>query len=323
MTLTDPQWKRLLRQIADQNCTPFLGAETSSGALPTASSIAQDWARKSWVNDFRFPFRDEENLPAVAQVIATMVDAMEPREEMRRLLRQKLAPDPSFSASSDVHGILADLPFPLYITTAYDDFLVKALTSRARDVRQDWCRWKESDKLDGSDPETLPFFRDDDYSPTPANPLVYHLFGHVGNNKATESLVLSEDDYLDFLVQTSIDLNRPATSPDKRVPPRIHQAFRSFLLFIGYQPNGMDFRVLLQSISSFLRAGERRHVSIQVIAKGNAIIDAHLNHAINYFEHRYHKLAIEMCWMSTSAFAAELKQRWDALPADQRLRRSI
>jgi hypothetical protein len=41
-----------------------------------------------------------------------------------------------------------------------------------------------------------------DYSPSPANPLAYHVHGHSQN---PSSLVLTEDDYIDFLVNISGD----------------------------------------------------------------------------------------------------------------------
>jgi hypothetical protein len=54
--------------------------------------------------------------------------------------------------------------------------------------RRELCRWNES--LDGGESVF-----DTDFSPTPANLVVYHLHGHT----LPESLVLTEDDYLSFL----------------------------------------------------------------------------------------------------------------------------
>ena len=34
---------------------------------------------------------------------------------------------PDFRAPSEPHAVLADLPLPIYMTTNYDDFMVKAL----------------------------------------------------------------------------------------------------------------------------------------------------------------------------------------------------
>ena len=111
--------------------------------------------------------------------------------------------------------MLADLPLPVYMTTNYDDFMVQALKRCYRDPRRELCRWNES--LDG---EESVF--DTDFTPTPANPVVYHLHGHT----IPESLVLTEDDYLSFLANI-------ARNP-KLLPVPIQRALdRSTCLFIG------------------------------------------------------------------------------------------
>ena len=48
--------------------------------------------------------------------------------------------------------------------------------------------------------QPTPARRQRGFVPTPANPLVYHLHGHL---EMPQSLVLTEDDYLEFLVRIS------------------------------------------------------------------------------------------------------------------------
>jgi hypothetical protein len=43
----DRTWKRLLREIRDGQCTPFLGAGASFPTLALASTIAAAWAKES------------------------------------------------------------------------------------------------------------------------------------------------------------------------------------------------------------------------------------------------------------------------------------
>jgi hypothetical protein len=115
---------------------------------------------------------------------------MLPKEEMCRALAGLGPPD--FSREHEPHAVFAGLPLPVYLTTNYDDFMVAALRQRAKDPRREVCRWNSSPSM-RAEPTVL----DPAFVPTPANPVVFHLHGHIG---LPESLVLTEDDYLDFLV---------------------------------------------------------------------------------------------------------------------------
>src|SRR5205085_12621647 len=67
-------------------------------------------------------------------------------------------------------------------------------------------------------------------------PVVFHLHGHTG---LAESMVLTEDDYLDFLINLARD--------DDLLPHRIQEAFTSTsLLFVGYSLSDWNFRVLFR-----------------------------------------------------------------------------
>ena len=97
---------------------------------------------------------------------------------------------PDFNSADEPHGLLADLPFSIYLTTNYDDFMVLALTSRGRHPRREFCRWNQ--RLE----EEQPPLDDKGFTPTVDNPLVFHFHGC---GSITESIVLTESDYLRFL----------------------------------------------------------------------------------------------------------------------------
>ena len=61
-------------------------------------------------------------------------------------------------------------------------------------------RWKERSDADYG------------FRPMPAQPVVFHLFG---NQKEPESLVLTEDDYIEFFFNTSRN--------ERLIPPRIQK----------------------------------------------------------------------------------------------------
>ncbi|MCD6160926.1 MAG: SIR2 family protein [candidate division Zixibacteria bacterium] len=290
-TLRDKDWTLLLGRIRDGECTPFLGAGACYGTLPLGSDIARKWADK-----FHYPLQDScDDLARVAQFMAVDFDSMFPKGEICRMFKDAASPD--FNEPNEPHGILADLPLPIYITTNYDDFMVKALASRRRDPKQELCRWN---KIVKNQPGILGL--DSSYEPTPANPVVFHLHGHFG---VKQSLVLTEDDYLDFLISISKDQNL--------LPPRIQGAFAgTSLLFLGYRLADWDFRVLFRSIYGYLeRSIGISHVSVQLTPSEIGVSDEQREKVQEYLDSYFGKLEIKVYWGTCREFAAELKKRWE------------
>src|SRR5205823_2668218 len=93
---------------------------------------------------------------------------------------------------AEPHRVLAGLPCPIYVTTNPDNLLTNALTDAGRQPKVELCRWNDY-------VEALPSIYDDepDYRPDAQRPLVYHLFGR---NQEPDSLVLTEDNYFDYLI---------------------------------------------------------------------------------------------------------------------------
>jgi hypothetical protein len=162
---------------------------------------------------------------------------------------------PQHGPSPDLshYKVWADLKLPIYVTTNYDGFLEDAIeTNKLRKPRTEVCRWKNG----------LPVYKtfaDPNFEPHPGTPLIYYLFGHV---KDPESILVTEKDYLDFLV------NVKRTSD--ALPGLIELAFTStYLLFVGYRLFDLDFWVLLQTLSQYLKInvnyGPRPHVCVQLV----------------------------------------------------------
>jgi hypothetical protein len=238
-TLEERDWTLLLRRIKAGKCTPFLGAGACYPVLPLGSEIAQEWAQ-----EHDYPLEDCRDLARVAQFLAVQYDPMFPKEEI--LKRFENVGPPDFAALDEPHGVVADLPLPVYMTTNYDDFMVRALKSRNKDPKRELCWWNKYIK-------GQPSVFDRGFRPTVANPVVFHLHGH---NEVAESLVLAEDDYLDFLVNVSRD--------PKMLPPRIEEALTgASLLFIGYRLADWSFRVLFRGLVAPTTSSLRR-VSVTV-----------------------------------------------------------
>ena len=141
--------------------------------------------------------------------------------------------------------ILADLPLPVYLTTSSHRFLEVALKRAGKRPRTVLCRWHRGI-------QERPPVLDGKYVPSPAEPLVYHLFGL---DDEPTSLVLTEDNHMEFLVAVSTELSL--------IPLRLRQALsESSLIVIGYQLQAWDFRTLFWSL---LKPRELRQQSVSVL----------------------------------------------------------
>ncbi len=289
MTLPDKDWDILIRAIKMGRCTPFIGAGACCGVLPLGAEIARKWAAE---NDY--PFKDSDNLIKVAQFLAVENYPMFPKDEIVQMFDNSKA-SPDFSNKSEPHRLLADLPLPVYLTSNYDDFMTRALVERHRDAKREICRWNtltrtEPSKFDGG------------YQPTVANPVVFHLHGHTG---LTSSIVLTEDDYFDFLVNVSRD--------PLLIPPRIQQVLtETSVLFIGYGLADWNFRVILQGLSRFIEKGlGRTHIAV-MIPPTVPDSEKQQQKAQAYLSAYYQNIDVKVCWATASEFCAELRKRWEA-----------
>ena len=289
-TLTDTDWDTLLRRIESGKCTPFLGAGAAFGTLPLGRDIAEQWAAR-----YEFPLgkEDSTDLMRVAQYLAVVRDAVFPKEEIAKQIRMVKPPD--FDSKTEPHAVLADLELPVYITTNYDHFMTEALVSRKAKPKVEFCRWNKYVK-------DHPSVFDNAYEPDSSNPVVFHLHGEVST---PESIVLTEDDYLDFLVNMARD--------PVMLPPRIQRALTgSSLLFIGYRIADWDFRVLFRSLVGYLeRALARGHFSVQIFPLGDTVEPALRQKALEYLDEYFGKLETRVYWGTSQDFTIELRQRWE------------
>jgi hypothetical protein len=295
--LDEADWKLLLRRIKDKRCTPLLGPYFAPKEVPLPARFARDLAAEFT----EFPFVDDvTNLSLVAQYIASKGIA-DPQEELQRLLRRVKTPD--FTLAENPHRILAGLPFPVFVTTNQDNFLYAALKANPnKDARRASCRWwDEALESDGDAAESLG--AESSYRPTPANPLIYHLFGHLDT---VESLAVTEDQYLEFLANVSGD--------HMRIPLRIQQYFggSTTMLFLGFSPDEMGFRVLLRSIVQLCQ--KAKHVAVQLFSFDDGFNEAQREEARRYLETQFRslnrfKLEMRICWGDCTEFLLELNRR--------------
>jgi len=282
-SFTDRDWDILTKRIRDKKCTPFLGAGACFGVLPLGADIARDWS-----NQYGFPLEDTSNLVAVAQYLALKNDRMFPKEELVRMFKEFGSPD--YTNDSEPHSVLATLGLPVYVTTNYDNFMTEALKKKDKDVRQELCRWNKFIK-------DTPSVFDTGFTPNIANPVVFHLHGY---NPLAESLVITEDDYMDFLVNISVD--------DQLIPPVIRKAFMgTSMLFVGYRIADWNFRVLLRSLSRYMESGlQRTHFA--VITPPQTADDLRAK-AQEYLSKYYENIDVRVFWGTATEFLGQLRQR--------------
>ncbi len=192
--------------------------------------------------------------------------------------------------------MLSKLPLPIYMTTNYDDFMIRALKAQGREGVRETCRWK-------SDIKHLPSEFEKGYVPSAQQPVVFHLHGYLDE---TKSMVLTEDDYLDFLMRLSTDQHI--------LPPRIQEAFTdSTLLFLGYGLADWNFRVLFRALVEYLdKSSTRSHVSVQLSQVRQDMTDEQKESVQKYFDKHFSSLRIRVFWGTCRDFVSELSRRWEA-----------
>jgi len=311
------KWPALLRHIRRGRCTPILGPGLTESLLGSRREIAQRWAET-----YHFPMapHDREDLPQVAQYLAVNQDHMFPRGELGEHLRQEILrrygddlPGDLQDASLDdlitaagaqrrereaaePHRVLAQLSLPIYITTDPSNLLTEALAAAGKEPQVELCRWNE-------DVEILPSIYDDEpaYRPDKQHPLIYHLFGQI---REPDSLVLTEDDYFDYLIGVTRDKDL--------IPGVVRRALAdTALLFLGFRMDDWNFRVLFRSIMSQEGRGRRSryaHVAVQIDPEEGRILEP--ERARRYLESYFQGADISIYWGSAEDFVQELQRRW-------------
>jgi hypothetical protein len=313
------KWPALISSISNGKCTPILGPGMVEALLGSLREIAQRWAET-----YHYPMapHERESLPQVAQYLTVNQAPGFPFDQLEKYLKKELRDRYSgdlpenlrqgqatldqlvqevgakwrVRAPMEPHKVLAQLPLPIFINTNKDNLLVTALQEAKKDPQVLICPWNDY----GEQAETI-YDKEPDYQPTPERPLVYHLFGRFSE---PDSVVLTEDDYFKFLIGV--------TRQNDLIPPVVRRALTdTALLFLGFQLDEWNFRVLFQSILS--RPSGRRaryaHIAAQIEPEEGRILEP--ERARQYLE-TYFSLGadISIYWGSAEDFVKELMQQW-------------
>lgn len=319
-------WPDLTAAIKSGRCTPILGPDLLNFLMGSPQDIAGRWAEEG-----HFPMAPHNirSLPQVARYVATMQSRNYPPNEISKYFRWEILQrhrDELADSAEDVEQqdlpqlmklvgamhrqdnerdpfrVLAQIPAKIFINTNPDKLLIHALRETGKKPRIAICPWNDLVEQ----PET-----DDRYDPrsepTVDEPLVYYLFGWLDQR---ESMVISEDDYFDFLIWISQERTLGMNS---QIPHAVSRAWSAnALMFLGFQADDWAFRVLLHAITNPLSSSPRRpkSVAVQIDPEEGPFLEPEL--AADYMEkylRDFRNRKSSVYWGSPNDFINDLWQR--------------
>jgi hypothetical protein len=290
--MKERHWNTLVTSIRHGDCILVLGPE-----IPTENLDAPaDAGNGSFVDALTGALAtelEEDGRRVTGTTLAAVAQQYEDAEgfgpNALRARAERFYKLPRF-VPSEVHAALANLPFSLILTTCQDDLMARALQAagKAPIVQRYNLR---GDKRDN--PE-FPLTN------SPQGPLVYRLFGDA---QEPGSLVLSENDLLDFLI--AIVSDRPPLP--NSLGGALKRANQSFL-FVGFGITQWYLRVLLKVL---VRSLEFHRTGSSTIATEPlfGLSDVDREQTILFYQRG---TPIELEDAETDAFLTELNDRLDA-----------
>ena len=304
--------RSLVPHLRDGRITPITGLAMTDSLVGTRRQIAQDFARS-----FEFPMarHQQEDMPQVAQFVTVMTNTETLRSSLREhlaiQLQRHLAEEHEdggladlfvstwrrlrSGVESDPHSVLARLPCPIFVTGHPASLIGAALREAGKDPVEEVCRWRP-DVYDW--PRSI-FEAEPGYVPSANRPLVFHVFGRL---EVPDSLVITEDDYMEFMIR--------ATEDKSLVPPPVRAALAdSALLLLGFNLQDYDVRVLLRTLVG--QEGAQRlyrytHVAAQVDPSADVLSPERARRYLERYFGKFRQPSIDIYWGTVDEFAADL-----------------
>jgi hypothetical protein len=167
----------------------------------------------------------------------------------------------------------------------------EALKYRGRPPRRELLQWQEGA---GEPPEYQTL------AGTIDAPVVWHLYGA---SPKTNSLVLTEDDHLDFL--------RNVSKESWRLPAELMRTLtESLLLFLGFNVRDLDFRILFKALISNLKVDSGRIAILQIEPEASfRERELELKLVRNFLEKDSTEFEIKIRWSSVREFLLQLRDK--------------
>jgi hypothetical protein len=229
-----------------------------------------------------------------------------------KIAREQSSPNP--------YTVLAQLPVCFYITTSPDRILEDALVDAGKEPMSQIFSWRSSDGSPRQSRNGLTSY--DERSPQ--RPFLWYLLGRFDS---PDSLVLTEDNYLDFHAALAANRTWTATATDPTIEADrnnlnvIHHAvLRAMgvdaLMFVGFRLDDWSFRVLFRSIVDLQRHDLRGRKNRSAIAVQLAPSETRIRNpeiARDYLQGYFRKAGIgsdvHIYWGTSEEFLRELDER--------------
>ena len=310
-------WKRLLKPVREGKLVPILGSGLYDRTCGSSFEVARALADK---NGFPLAENEWDDLPRVTQFLIVResrfntlravedqwvanaialhrhwlppaeIPPLTPNPRLSRILSLVLTHQRQHDAD-DPFRILSELPASVYVTTTFDPAMSWALSAVGRTPTADVSRWRFKRSAAPTNPNSV--------EATVQKPLVFHVFGAFGK-EADDTLVISEDDYFDYLIATA----------EKLVPPRVESALvDNSLLILGFRLTDWSFRVLFRLIMNLPgkdRLKQYCHVAVQMDPDLHSMAD--LAGAKTYLAEYFGQEAnVDIYWGSAREFLVQLR----------------
>lgn len=240
--MKERHWTNLVTSLKCGQCVLVLGPEIPSDAPCSTRQLAYSDALKIQLQEEL----EEENNTVSATCLAGVAQHYEDAKGFGPAALRTVAAQ-FYGASklepSAIHQAIAALPFSLVVNTCHDRLLEAAMEKAGKTPLKYRYNFR-GDRRDN--PEfVLPW--------SSASPLIYHLFGEQGD---PQSLVLSENDLLDFMVAV-ISEQPPLPNSLRRAMQRAGQS----ILFVGFGLRHWYLRVLMKTLIKTLTRGAANQAS--------------------------------------------------------------
>lgn len=316
-------WASIIQEMEAGKVIPIIGPDLNLGLLLSNENIAERWAEEFQYDKYNYPSNNRNDLPRIAQFVETINASRRfPHGRLLRLLKEDLLVRQEVQERnrlrnltlteiiSEVSGsildqdediayrILAELPFSTYITSNYDGYLTFALewVRRAKNVRvkRRRCLWRSNDR----EPRQQQQYQL--LKGTQEEPLVFHLYG---DDSESTSLVLTEDDYLNWL--------RAISKDEWRLPKVLHGSLTdSLLLFLGFNVRDLDFRILFKGLIGDLKEMQLPRIAVLQVFPDDSTYEAE---AVLTFlsQDCRDNLDVQIYPGSARNFLVELRNQWE------------
>ncbi len=309
------RWRSIAGSVRQGHCVPILGPDLGEHLYGTARERAD---RLAAAHGFPLEPRDRTDLAKVTQYLAVTQSRQYVRDAVADQLKSEIrrrhpevAQEPKLfeaivkrtrgeAGEGDPFSILAGLEASVYVTASPDPVLLLSLLAANRKPKALYCKWR---KTRDNHPAEPPY----EGVSLPESPVVYYPFG-VSRKGEEDSLVLTEDDFLDYLI---------AAADYKLIPTVVRgTVVRSSLLFLGFTLDDLSFRVLFRLIMSLegsSQLGDYAHVGVQVDPEAHnlADIDRARDYLEEYFGTGRDAPRIDIYWGTAADFLRELREHLD------------